>query len=145
MADFPCVFIEPVGAVWWLPPADPINYAAVIMPYTAISTAPPRITNVSPPPGALGRTQAIAFRLTDDLELYALKELWIRFGSVQSYDLVHDGTTFLGVYAALSTRTVVAHGWDFSLQRDGGWPSGMTVRLRATVIDAEGNLVTIDA
>jgi hypothetical protein len=122
-----------------------MDYGSVIMPFTAITTAPPAITNVDPPPGALGRDQAITFRLTDDLEEYVLKELWVRFGDVPSYDLAHDGTSFLGEYAPLSTRSAVPHGWDFSLRRVGGWPAGMTVRLRATVVDSEGNMVVIDA
>jgi hypothetical protein len=144
MADFACQFCEP-PALQHQMQADPTDHPAVIMPLTLVDNASPKILNIlPPPPGPLTKHQALQFRLLDDRGLYALRELWIRFGNASSYDLVHDGTSFLGFYEALSTITPVTDGWDLSIRRNIGWPLGAVVKLKVSVVDSGGNVVVID-
>lgn len=144
MADFSSTTLS--GPSFLLGVVSPINYAAIIMPLTVPDNHAPRIRNVVPAaPGPLAKHDAIAFRLSDDNGAYSLREVWLRFGNATSYDLVHDGSTFLGSYAALSTITPVGNGWDFSIRRDFGWPSGAQVKLKLSVVDSGGNQVVIDA
>lgn len=46
-----------------------------------------------------------------------------------AYEIVHDGTAFAQVYAAASTRSVIAGGFQYLARRAGGW-FGDTVTIR---------------
>lgn len=120
--------------------------AHIVSSYVSPDKFPPTISDLSPePPGPLSKHGAIGFRLTDNTGLFVLRELWIGFNdATTAYDLVHDGTQFLGAYSSESAATPTEGGWDFSIKRDLGWPYGGKVRLRALVVDAKGNTVVVD-
>jgi len=55
------------------------------------------------------------------------------------WEVAHDGAGFGPDYATLSTRTVIANGYHYSLRRDGGWPYAPELEVHA--IDVAGNMV----
>lgn len=142
MADFPLYIAEPTPVFL---SASNSDFALVVLPRDT-DAAPPVIDQIAPAVGAtIGKSSALVFRLRDNTS-FVLRELWIGFGAVPtSYDFVHDGTAFRGSYEAGSVATPVVGGWVFELRRSTGWPYGYQVRLRATVVDAGGNLVVINA
>lgn len=142
MADFTTLLIS---RPLLLAPSNPVDYATVVYPLLR-DLNPPTIDQVTPAAGSvLTRTTTISFRLRD-AEGFALRELWIGFGAAAtSYELVHNGTAFLGEYAAGSSLTPTTNGWIVALVRASGWPYGSQVRLRADVVDVGGNIVVISA
>lgn len=98
----------------------------------------PVVSNFSPVSGStIGRTQAISFDVTDELEL-ANVFVSAYFPDSGSWEVVHDGAQFAPFYASGSTRSAIAGGFHFSLVRSGGWPANVTVRVRP--VDGGGNL-----
>jgi hypothetical protein len=112
-------------------------------------TTPPSLSAVSPAAGStIGRSTTLGFQLTD-ASGWAIRELWIGFtpdgSDPDAYLLAHDGTEFRGAFAAMSSISAITDGYDIAIRRTGGWPSGYRVRLRASVVDAAGNVVVISA
>lgn len=98
---------------------------------------PPVITLISPPPGSLGRTEQIVVDVTDpDNDLATFLPI---FTTPSGAELAHNFATpaFLGPYAAGSSRSVIANGFQYIFDR-GGWP-GATLSLQGTAYDADGN------
>lgn len=142
MASFNLLICEPQPLIFL---ATNISFQMLVVPLTK-NANPPEISNVSPAQGTLGHLTPLTFRLADDAGEYSLEELWIGFGQTPlTYELVHDGTAFRGRYASGSSRAPVTGGWDYVLQRVSGWPYRSRVRLRASVVDASGNVVVIHA
>lgn len=145
MADFAMMIIEPPPLLFNLQ-SDPIDYPAVIIPLTQLDNFPPRISLVSPTPGTIiGKYTPLTFRLTDDNNAWSLRELWISFDAAATYELVWDGTSFKGWYADGSSLVALSDGWDISIVREPGWPKGVSLALRASVVDANGRVVVVSA
>lgn len=140
MASYDLLIVESPAVVFT---AENIAFDMLIVPAVRNST-PPTISNVSPAQGeTMGRQTPLRFRLVDDESTFALDELWVGFGTNPlSYELAHDGTNFVGGYASGSTRD--GSTGDYSLLRAGGWPVGR-LKLRASVVDASGNVVVVHA
>jgi hypothetical protein len=143
MADFAADFRAAFTPV--IVPFDGMDYVAVFAPRVS-DGVPPRLTVVSPAEGStIGHTAALHLRLVD-MAGFALRDLWIGFGQTPtSYELMHDGTSFRGAYAAGSSEAPIVGGWEFVVSRLGGWPYGHQIRLRANVVDVGGNVVVVDA
>lgn len=105
----------------------------------------PRITNVTPATSArIGANQPISLDLIDVGGSFVLREFLVRFGSSSTYQQVHDGASFKAGYSG-SSVTSIANGYRYSFVRDGGWPYGQRVALRALCVDGDGNVVVVDA
>lgn len=88
--------------------------------------AQPLIDNFDPDPGSeIEADDSISFDVTDpDGDSFDVLAIAISFGGApEIVDLVHDGTNFRTRYATNSTRSVIANGFNYSIRRDGGWPS----------------------
>lgn len=85
--------------------------------------APPVLANLSPTAGAgIQPTAVIAFDALSDNTIMIVAE----FPSLGIREVVHDGTSFLGAYASLSTRSPISGGQHFALLRQNGWPASPT-------------------
>lgn len=102
----------------------------------------PVISTVSPVAGSvISRLADLTFNLTDDSGLWALRELEIGFGPTPTtFEQVYLNGAFKGRYTA-STEVGTA----FTIRRTNGWPYGQQVHLKASVVDAAGNVVVISA
>jgi hypothetical protein len=123
---------------------DPVNFYGIIMPLTAVVTAPPLLTIISPPAATvISNVAPVVFSLVDDTNEFALLDLWVGFGRTpKSYELAYDGElqVFPGNFSGSSKLDNV-----FTLVRTGGFPYRNRVRLRANVVDSGGNVVVISA
>lgn len=142
MADFAADFRR-TSQIWW-PTTDPFDFSAVFAPFVE-DLDPPVIKNISPPPaGALGKDEHITLDIVDSRGAFAIRDFWLGFGDTPTaYELVHNGTEFLGSYVDDSTIVPITKGYTLSLRRTGGWPSGK-LRLRAYVVDSSGNMAVVD-
>jgi len=104
---------------------------------------PPDVINFDPVSGAgIFAATPVEFEVVDNLG-DNLAQYVTAVHSDGSADIVWDGA-FRGPYVAGSSRTPIANGFHFSVERSGGWPAaGLTVRVHA--IDADGNSVTTTA
>ena len=99
--------------------------------------APPIITLVGPPIiSAIAAATALSFNVTDD---NALRRVMViaRFAKLGIEEVVHQGDRFAVLYAGSSTRTAIAGGYSYTVVRNGGWPSDVTLDVYA--IDTAGN------
>ena len=108
------------------PPAPPEDESA------------PVVANFNPAPGTpITRTAPIAFDVTDDSGDFRRIFVVAFFPATGATEVVHDGDSFRGHYAAGSGRTMIASGFRYTLLRTGGWPGAPTIQTFA--IDRAGN------
>lgn len=114
-----------------------VTYAEIVQPASDETNDPPTVTNFVPADGsAITVNQAISFDVTDDLSSFRRIMILASFSST-SIEVVYDGTAFRSYYTDLSTKTVIAGGFTFSIRRTGGWPSTPTIEIYP--IDTSGN------
>lgn len=141
MADFACIFIEPPG-LQFLPLADPIDYAAVIMPYTAIDDiAPPVASAVTVTSVPIHKSDPLVVQIDDGILIKNLVVL-VKYPS-GDWEGAYDGNGFSPKYllAASGASTLTKPSsttWVLTLRRSGGWPADPTVAVRA--VDGAGNV-----
>ena len=116
---------------------DHAAYAAALDRSTGDSV-PPVVANMSPAPGAIPRTQAIEFDLTDNQDELDEVIIVARHASGAA-ELVYDGS-FLAPYSS-STKGPISNGLHFSIARTTGWPSA-TLTLEIVALDTDGNQAT---
>lgn len=136
MADFAAEFrtAAPVSFVF----ADPVNFAAVLMPYTAIEDlVAPVGTAVTVLATPVHRTDPLIIQI-DDLILIKNVIAGVKYAQIP-WELAYDGAEFAPLYRSgslldkqSSTR------WVLTLRRQGGWPYSPTENVRA--IDGAGNM-----
>lgn len=108
------------------PPAPPVDESV------------PVVANFNPTPGTpIARTAPIAFDVTDDSGDFRRIFVVAFFPATGATEVVHDGDSFRGHYAAGSARTMIASGFRFTVLRTGGWPGAPTIQTFA--IDRAGN------
>lgn len=96
----------------------------------------PAVADVVPAAGTpLQRTGAVAFTVSDAGGLRAVLVL-ARY-ETDDYEVIHDGAAFAPKFAGISSRSVVANGYRYTVRRRGGWPAGPTIT--AIAIDNAGN------
>lgn len=97
---------------------------------------PPEVTNVVPAAGTpITPTDEVRFDVTDDSGAFALLLVTVDQRGVQ--EVVHDGVSFVGYYAELSTRELLTEGFRYRMRRSGGWTAPPQFRVYA--VDAVGN------
>ena len=142
MPNYASNFVGTTGGPIRSPQAR-LNFVATFSPRVG-DLSPPVLDQVSPAVlSTITRTQALSFRLRD-ASAFAIRELYVRFGDADAYEIVHDGSTYRGNYLT-SSVTPLSDGFVFTLKRTGGWPSGLRVQLHLAVVDAGGNVVVINA
>lgn len=104
--------------------------------------SPPTVTLISPPENtAIRRGQVITFEVTD-VEGLSLFQVIAQFPD-DSWEVVHDGTTFAPMYQnASASQTPITGGYRFTVLRNGGWHRAPTIDVKAA--DASGNVATGD-
>lgn len=115
-------------------------------------TSPPTLEVVSPAVGTVvAASEGIVIKIEDNRD-YVVKEVWARFSSVNSFELVYENNAFTAEYGASFVDTVIGPIGDgyfdrrtFNIYRNGGWPadSKTIVRLRFTVVDSSGNILVL--
>ena len=141
MADFPCFFINPpVGTIFFLPAADPINYGAVIMPFTATQDQiAPTVTVISPPLGNMGRYSTVVLRISDELQLVRVN-LWVEYSNGNAETIYGRGQFMRRFRAGSTIETIlVDRQVEMRLRPSGGWPSG-ALDFQIEAIDFGGNV-----
>lgn len=105
---------------------------------TGGETTPPVIDNFSPAVGTpLARSDTVSFDVTDNVALRRALVLVTLAGETYC---VHDGFTFRGEFSNLSTRSVIAGGYHYTVKRNGGWIEPPDFEVLA--IDTSGNEAT---
>jgi hypothetical protein len=116
--------------------AQPYWYGSTEPVVTAGSDAtPPVVTLVSPPTSQpLSQGTILTIDVTDNI---ALRRAFIsaRFAGRGIEEVVHAGDRFSALYAT-SSRTAIAGGYRYSVQRAGGWPEAPTLDVYA--LDTSG-------
>jgi hypothetical protein len=103
---------------------------------SASDGVPPTVTLVSPGAGTIiVKEDAVVFRVTDDAGLRRV--MVVADHSSGQFEVIHDGDQFCRGYAG-STRTAISHGYEYTCQRDRGWP-GTGLAIRIYPIDTSGN------
>lgn len=116
------------------------GYLAFIPPPPAppVDESVPVVANFNPAPGTpIARTAPIAFDVTDDSGVFRRIFVVAFFPATGATEVVHDGDSFRGHYAAGSGRTMIAAGFRYTVLRTGGWPGPPTIQTFA--IDRAGN------
>jgi hypothetical protein len=100
----------------------------------------PVINNFDPAEDvAIGRTDPVAFDITDNTGQFAANVILARFLEEGSCECVFNGLNFESRYAAGSSRVGIANGNRFTVRRTGGWLS-TPIQLVVLAIDAAGNV-----
>lgn len=100
----------------------------------------PQVTNISPAADSeITPTQAIQFDITDETGLSGLLPM-VHYPTLGRRELIHDGTNFIGAYASLSTRSIIAGGFRYTVRHESGWPDSPTFYPYA--FDGGGNLLS---
>lgn len=93
--------------------------------------AGPHVANVSPAaPSSITQNTTLVFDLLDYDTSMPLGVVAVSFPRLGIVELVHDGTQFMARYAS-STRSGIANGYHYVIQRDQGWPESPTVIVTA--------------
>ena len=96
----------------------------------------PVVSNFSPPLGStIAAQDPIFFDVTDNSGQFKRVLVAIEQGSAT--ELIHDGTSFLEPYDALSSRTNIQGGFRYRVRRSGGWVEDPTGQVFA--FDKSGN------
>jgi hypothetical protein len=81
------------------------------------------------------------FTVTDDVALRFVGVLVSFVGEDTPPEEVHDHNDFTSFYQGpTNTRVVIPGGYQYTLLRDGGWPS--PPRLKVFAVDAAGNMTS---
>lgn len=97
----------------------------------------PVIANQLPAPGtAIARTTQVRFDVTDDSGVFRRVIVHAKFEKTGVVEVVHDGDSFVGFYAAASSRVGISLGYRYTVLRSGGWPAGPAFRVIAIDRDA---------
>lgn len=95
-----------------------------------LAAGAPTVTNITPAPGSVrSANDAIQFDVTDDSGAFRRIFVTCAFALSGVTEAVHDGTSFVGLYAAGSSRQAIALGYRYTVVRAGGWTSSMTWRV----------------
>lgn len=142
MADFAADFFSPPfahfeGTQDSIPASLPQSfYVAPLI----LDTTAPVVSGVSPAPGSiLPATDPVSFDITDDSGAFRRIVVMLTLGESGITEVVHDGTSFRGLYQLSSLRTPIINGFHFDIYRTGGWTS--TPTLQIVGIDRSGNEV----
>ena len=102
--------------------------------------AAPEIVDIVPPPGSISRTAAVTFSVVDpESASVIIAPIWVIYPATNTVEPVYDGSVFFPPFDTSSTATPrMDGGIDFSITRDGEWPSPPTFRCRPA--DAAGNI-----
>lgn len=96
----------------------------------------PTVSVVSPSAGAtIVSTQSITFNATDD-GTFRKVLAFAKFAN-GVHELVHNGSSFSPYYAN-SSRSVISGGFQYVVNRSGGWPTG-AIAFEVVAIDTQGN------
>lgn len=142
MADFAALFVEP-PALHFLPLAEPVDYDAVIMPYTLIEdlvapVASP-ITDITKP---VTKSDPLVIQIDDAIYLKGVVVI-VKYPN-GDWEGAYDGANFSARYkqAASGSSTIekplLSNRWILTLRREGGWPFDPTACIKA--FDGAGNM-----
>jgi hypothetical protein len=114
----------------------------------------PVVSSATPAPGAISKTQAVTFTVTDadgGLDYTTpgtFPTIIVRadygsdsFGGILSETIFENNTFKGGFDGGGSTKTTITNGVSFTVIRDGNWPSA-SVTLHVTATDIHGNTAT---
>lgn len=105
---------------------------------TPVAPVPPVVDTISPSNGSqLGGATAVTFHVTDLSPGLYKTYIWLQIAGEVSPRLVFDNTVFKTPFLTLSSRSVIANGYSYSLQFDGGWP-GVVSSVTVAAIDLTG-------
>ena len=141
MADFLCSFVEPPDVLFVGQP-DGQDYAAVIMPFTAIEDVrAPTVTWIFPEPGRQSRHTTVVLRVLDETSLSRIN-LWAEYAN-GVWETIYARGQFAPAFENRCTVETIVAGkeLEFVLSKAGGWPSG-GVDFQAEPIDRGGNFAT---
>jgi len=149
-------FLERLGA--YAPPADPkalgeliyegasISAVDLWVPPERIATPPPEpepeppnpppvVSNFVPPAFAeIDPNTSIQFDVTDDSGAFTRIIVTCTLDGIM--EVVHDGSSFRGLYAGASRRSLITNGFRYAVARQGGWTAPPTFETFA--IDQQG-------
>lgn len=92
----------------------------------------PQIVNHSIAPGvAIVSTQAIAFDVIDVTGNFTRIVVACTQADTGIAEVVHNGASFRGKFAASSSRVAIAGGFRYTVLRDGGWTGAPTFEVYA--------------
>ena len=102
----------------------------------------PVVSGVSPAPGTtITASTPLQFDVTDNTGAFRRIFVSVRFERTGVEEVAFDGDTFRGFYAAVSSRTMIAGGFHFSVRRSDGWQDSPV--LKVVAIDPSGNEVAV--
>ena len=103
-------------------------------------TTPPVVDNFSPPPGTpIESDTPISFDVTDDSGIFSKIFVMAIFDALGDWEVIWDGSQFSDRYLS-SGRVGISGGFRYTVERTGGWPADLLVRVCA--IDQCGNTDT---
>jgi hypothetical protein len=139
------------STMWW---SDPVGYGVEIIQGPSVphllgtlsasmvnvGGVTPAVTWIFPTPGdVVHRQDPLHFQVTTQSGgSFASLAVGVEFPS-GIWELVHDGTSFSAQYSVGSTRNAISNGYDFVVQRTGGWPQDPTLKIIGA--DSSGNAV----
>lgn len=128
-------------AVWHLGAADTFSLDTGGEP---VDETVPVITAVTVE-GAIVVADPIELEVTDtgdNLDLIVISATYgADYVGDEITETVYDGAAFTGTFVTNSTTGAIANGFEYALERDGGWPSA-DVTINVTAIDDAGNSAT---
>lgn len=102
-------------------------------------SVPPEVAIISPTVGtSISRASKLKFDVTDDKGAFRRILPAVRFPDGR-YELVHDGESFTPDYDT-STRVAISGGYEYEVERNGGWRDSPTLVLFAYDISGNENL-----
>jgi hypothetical protein len=97
----------------------------------------PIISNITPAASTdLTPTTTVGFDVTDDSGATLVEFVWVSFAATGDTEVVWTGDGFSPRYAS-STRLPITDGFQYRINRVGGWPSAPQLAIKA--LDAGGN------
>lgn len=124
-----------IGAAGFVNVAGPLVVGIEPTPPDPPDITPPVVVDVFPAAStAIDRFQSLQLDVTDETALAGVF-VFAAFAS-GVVEVVHDGDAFTATYAS-STRTTIEGGYRYTLRRVSGWPSAVTIKIRA--LDTRGN------
>lgn len=116
-----------------------LTYFSLNPPSDPKDTTAPVVSFVTTPGAELSPTDPVVVDVTDNLNALGLVMLGLVQTGSDVVELVHDGTSFMPRYSALSTRVAIANGYRYSLRRAGGWAAGAALTFKVWAVDTDGN------
>lgn len=117
-----------------------LGYTAPTPPPTPPTpdTTPPLVSVVSPSAGSqITENTPLVINVTDNSGSLLKVFLYAYFPNTGLKEVIHDGSSFAPFYSALSARSNISGGFQYSILRSGGWEASPTIT--AIPLDAAGN------